>query len=225
MTINKDVADRLQLPAFGKVLAGGAAAHARWRFREAPHFELGPLVINGPVTMLELPTPFTKQMESMQGFEFAGTVSADSMAHVVAELGLTTPTLDFRNPVRYELKQGTWQTLRFNRKLPCVLCKVDDQHEGWFQFDTGAGNAIHIHTPAVEQFHLLEGRTTESQSLQGVGGAIDAELGTLGVIHGRRAPPKRCAYVFYYWQRRRADRSVRDGHFRSRDSWRRKGRV
>jgi hypothetical protein len=130
----------------------------------------------------ELPPAFTDSMASLFGFEWAGTIGHAFLSQVVAELDLSAPSLDIRDPGDYQLKRGTWQQLRLNHGIPCLRCRVEDRFEGWFQLDTGAGAFAILHAPAVKQHQLLNGRTTRKQPLQGVGGAIDAEVGTLREI-------------------------------------------
>jgi len=138
MCISQKAADALKLPAFGKALAGGAGKQSEVRFREADSLQLGAATTK-QLVMMEMPSEFTDAMSSLFGFDWGGTVGHDFISQVVAEFDLTNVTLDLFNPAKYELKNGAWLPLRLNHGIPCLKCKVEDQHEGWFQFDTGAG--------------------------------------------------------------------------------------
>jgi hypothetical protein len=60
---------------------------------------------------------------------------------------------------------------------------------GLFQFDTGAGAYAIFHAPAVQKLKLLENRKTRPIKVRGVGGALDARIGSLDwfQVGGRRA--------------------------------------
>jgi len=178
MTISRKVAERLHLPAYGKTFAGGAGKQSATQFREAESIQVGPATLKHPVCF-ELPVEFSDSMVKLFGFEWAGTVGYDFISQVVVELDLSVPSLDLYDPAKYELKRGDWQNLRLNYGIPCLLCKVENQFDGWFQFDTGAGKIAIIHTPAVEKHQLLKDRQTQHHPLPGLGGTIDAQLGRL----------------------------------------------
>jgi hypothetical protein len=178
LTISRKVADQLHLAAFGKTFAGGAGQQSPIQFREAASIQIGPARM-GPIVFHEVPPAFTDSMAKHFGFEWAGTIGHAFLAQAVAELDLSAPSLHFHDPASYELPQGNWQQLRFNRGIPCLKCKVENRDEGWFQLDTGAGAFVMIHAPAVQQYGLLQHRSTQKSALQGVGGGLDAEIGTL----------------------------------------------
>jgi predicted aspartyl protease len=177
-TISRKVAERLGLSSFGSSFFGGAGRENQTQFREAVSFQVGPARVAMPV-FYELPEAFTHSMASLFGFEWAGTIGHAFLSQVVAELDLAACSLDLRDPVGYELKEGTWQPLRFNHGIPCLQCQVEGHLEGWFQLDTGAGSVAIIHAPAVVAHQLLQGRATRPHPLPGVGGAIDAQMGRL----------------------------------------------
>ncbi len=178
LTINRKIAEQLHLPAFGKTFAGGAGRLNPTQFRQAASLQIGPATMKAPV-FYELPPAFTDGMAKAFGFEWGGTIGHDVLSQVVAELDLSVPALDLKDPTSHQLKRGAWQSLRLNHGVPCLQCRIEDQWEGWFQLDTGAGPLAIVHSPAVERHHLLKDRTTQSHPLQGVGGAIDAQAGRL----------------------------------------------
>jgi hypothetical protein len=177
-TISRKAAERLGLSSFGKSIFGGAGKENSTQFREAVSLQIGPARLAAPV-FYELPQAFTDSMAALFGFEWAGTIGHAFLSQVVAELDLAACSLDLHDPASYELKEGTWQPLRFNHGIPCLQCKVEDHLEGWFQLDTGAGTVAIIHAPAVAGHKLLQGRATRPHPLPGVGGAIDAQMGKL----------------------------------------------
>jgi hypothetical protein len=117
-------------------------------------------------------------MSALFGFEWAGTIGHNFLSQVVAELNLSAITLELSDPANYELKPGEWHPMRLNHGIPCLKAKVEGRHEDWFQLDTGAGALAIVHSPAVEKLQLLKDRDTRRQPLQGVGGQIDAQVGT-----------------------------------------------
>jgi predicted aspartyl protease len=178
MTVSRKVADQLHLPAFGKTFAGGAGHQNPTHFRETESIQVGPATMKNAVCF-EMPPEFTDAMAKMFGFEWAGTIGHDFLSQVVSELDLKANTLDLFDPANYQLKHGEWQQLRLNYGIPCLQCKVENQYDGWFQFDTGAGSVAIIHAPAVERHQMLKERETRHYPLPGVGGTIDAQMGRL----------------------------------------------
>ncbi len=186
-TISPAVADRLKLPAFGKIVQGGAAKLNVGQLREGTTFELGSLTID-KIIFVELPQPFCEAMTRMFGVEVVGTCGYDLFSRAVVELDLKHGVASCHEPSGYQLKRGTWEPLAFNHKIPCVRAKYEGGREGLFQFDTGAGNTVLFHAPAVKRLKLLEQRQTQPMKVGGVGGALDARIGSLDwfEVGGRR---------------------------------------
>jgi Aspartyl protease len=177
-TISPAVADRLKLPAFGKIVQGGAAKLNLGSLREGTTFELGSITIDKPI-FVELPQPFCDAMTRMFGLDVVGTCGYDLFSRAVVELDLKHGTASCREPNGYQLKRGAWEPLSFNHKIPCVRARYEGGREGLFQFDTGAGNTVLFHAPAVKRLKLLEQRQTRPMKVGGVGGALDARIGSL----------------------------------------------
>jgi hypothetical protein len=118
-------------------------------------------------------------MSSLFGFEWAGTIGHNFLSQVVAELNLSAVTFELRRPANRQLKQADWHPIRLNHGIPSLSATVEGRTGQWFQLDTGSGALAIIHGPAVEKLHLLKDRLTRSKPLQGIGGSIDAALGTL----------------------------------------------
>ncbi len=220
MTISWKVAEQLHLPAYGKTFAGGASHQNPTQFREADSIQVGPAAMQGAVCF-ELPATFTDSMAKLFGFEWAGTLGHDLLSQVVAELDLSAATLGLRDPHTYKLARGEWQPLRLNHGIPCLHCKVENRYEGWFQFDTGAGMVAIIHAPAVEKHHLLKDRETRSRPLQGVGGAIDAQMGKLTEFSIGSRKMSNVLTFFVTGKEGGASRSLHDGNLRGRHPQRR----
>lgn len=196
MCISSNVAERIGLPAFGKTFAGGAGDKKfPVQFRSASVFELGPAALRNP-TLLELPQKFADAMTKLFGFEWGGTVGFDFLSQVVAEFDLTNVALDLHDPATFAVAEANWHELRFHAGIPAVFCKLEDAQEGWFCLDTGAGNIAIVHSPAVKSMELLKNRKTEPYPLQGVGSAIDAQLGELRQFQVCGRPLKNVTTMF-----------------------------
>jgi Aspartyl protease len=177
MTITAKVADRLGMPAFGKVIQGGAGKLGVGQLREGKTFELGSLRINKSI-YVEMPQEFCDMMKRMFGIELVGTCGYDLFSRSVVELDLKNQTACLFDPTGYEPKGGNWQKLHLNHKIPCIQV-VYEGREGLFQFDTGAGSVVVFHAPAIKKLKLLEKRHTRPMKVGGVGGTLDARIGTL----------------------------------------------
>ncbi len=178
MTIAPAVAERLGMPAFGRVVQGGAGKLGTGRFREGKRFELGSMTIDDSV-YLELPQAFCDSMKKLFGFEFAGTCGYDVFSRAVVELDLKCSTAACYEATNYRLTRGRWEDLHLNRKIPCVHVEFEGDRKDLFQFDTGAGANILFHAPAVAKFKLLAKRRTTPIKVGGVGGASGAQYGAL----------------------------------------------
>jgi hypothetical protein len=179
MAIAPSIADRLKMPAVGRVVRGGAGTGGEAAIRHGESFQLGPVTIKGSY-YVELPSEFFTMMKRLHGLELAGTCGYDLFARTVSELDLKEPSLRLHDRESYTLPAGQWQPLVLHQRIPCVRCEFEGGHDGLFRFDTGAGKAIVFHTPAVERLKLLEGRSTRAMSIGGVGGTVEAQVGKVG---------------------------------------------
>ena len=129
--------------------------------------------------------------------EVAGTCNYDLFSRVVAELDLEHASFNVYDPDRFTLTAGEWRELEFNHRIPCVRCSFEGVRDELFQFDTGAGQAVVLHAPAVQRLKLLAGRQTSPTSIGGVGGMIDACVGKLGAFQtaGSRASDVTALFV------------------------------
>lgn len=178
MTILAAEADRLKMPAFGKVLRGGAGKLSQGALRSGMTFELGPITIKD-LTYVEMPAEFGETMRKATGYEVVGTCGYDFFARGVVELDFKELAITVHDPEKYRLAAGEWQPILFSNKIPCLHCKFEEKGEGIFQLDTGAGAFVLVHSPAVESLNILNDRKTTAMKVGGVGGSVDARFGKL----------------------------------------------
>jgi predicted aspartyl protease len=178
MGIAPKVADRLGMPAFGRIVYGGVGKPGLGKLREVKTFQLGSVTIDGGI-FLEFPQTYCDALKRISKLEVVGTCGYDLFSRVVLELDLKNSTAACFEPARYRLTRGEWEPLVFNQSVPCVPVKFEGDHEGLFHLDTGAGSIVVFHPPAVEKFKLLEGRVRKSIKVTGVGGTVDAKYGPL----------------------------------------------
>jgi hypothetical protein len=178
MTISPTVAKRLEMPAFGKVVQGGAGKLGIGTFYEGKTFELGPLTIRNGI-YVELPQPFCDAMKKLFGLDVAGSCGYDLFSRAVVELDLKHLTVACHDPASYSPASGNWQDLSLNHKIACVHVTYEGGRQGVFQFDTGAGTNVLFHAPEIAKLKLLEHRKTSPLKVGGVGGTLDARIGRL----------------------------------------------
>jgi hypothetical protein len=196
MTISSAVADRLGMPAFGKVVQGGAGKLGVGKLHEGTTFKLGSITIRNSV-YAELPQAFCDAMKKLFGLELVGTCGYDLFSRAVVELDLKGLTASCHDPGSYVLTNGKWEELLLNRKIPCVHATYEGDRQGIFQFDTGAGSHVVFHAAAVETHKLLDNRTATPIKVGGVGGALDARIGPLEwfEVGGRRLEKPKAVFL------------------------------
>ncbi|MFO0985479.1 MAG: retropepsin-like aspartic protease [Planctomycetota bacterium] len=186
--IDRAAADRLELPALGKVwIGGGGASTPLSRLRRADTLSLGPLTIERPFfTEMDL-APF----QAAVGAPIAGICGYDLLARAVIAIDLAAPSVAIHDPDTYRLEAGaSWQELVIHDRHPHVRCRFEGDREGLFRLDTGAAQvSLIFHSPAVKEQDLLAGRETEpANGMFGAGGEIGARAGVLEWLElgGRR---------------------------------------
>jgi hypothetical protein len=177
MSIAPAAAAKLKMPAVGRVVRGGAGKPGEAAVRRGETFRLGPVTITGSY-YIELPVEFIDLMKRLYGLDVAGTCGYDLFSRAVVELDLQDPGLRLWEPDGYKLAGAHWQGLVLHQRIPCVRCSFEGR-EGLFRFDTGAGQTLLFHAPAVVRLGLLEGRQTVATPIGGVGGTVDARAGKL----------------------------------------------
>lgn len=175
MVIDKQAADKLKLEAFGEVPVVGIGGAQPGKYRQGATFQLGPMTLRDPVYV-----EINLQGVSLaMGKKISGICGAPLFRRAVVEVEVTTPRLALHDPEKYKLEGGSWQTLALKGNLPCTKAKWEGDHEALFRLDTGAANTVTFHTPAVEEWKLLEGRKTRTSASGGVGGMAAEKVGEL----------------------------------------------
>lgn len=174
--VNRAVADRLGLPAFGRVVMHGVGRETT-RFRQTERFTLGPVTVPGMVVG-ELPASTVALLAEDAGGEVGGILGCDILSRAVVEIDHKAGTVAVHDTAAYRLPAGAaWEPLHFNRRQPCVRGTFEGRHTGLFDLDTGLEFALMFDAPAVRQLHLLDGRETESSRLLGFGGELPVRKG------------------------------------------------
>ncbi len=175
MVIDGSVADELEMPAFGEVLAVGGSGRAQARFREASEITLGPMTLERPY-LIELDIAF---LSSIFGVEVAGICGYDVFAQAVVEMEPASDYAAIHDPEAFELVHGSWQELILDERIPCVKAAFEGDRSGLFKIDTGANGTVTFHAPAVDRLELLEGRELKRAKTGGVGGFGEVLMGDL----------------------------------------------
>lgn len=173
--ISNSVVDRLGGEPFGEVPAKGVGGTVLSRFWRAGALELGPVTIADPI-FIGLDLEF---LNAPFGVEVGGIIGYELLARCTVEFDLEAPYIALFDPEHYELEGGTWTEVLLDGRLPCVRASLEGR-EGVFKLDTGAaGDTITVHSPAVRELGLLEGRTTRAGRAGGVGGQVPVRDGNL----------------------------------------------
>jgi hypothetical protein len=183
MVIDKKAADQLGMPAFGEIVAVGAAGMTKARFRQGETFRLGPVSING-LKYMELDLEF---LSNAFGVPVGGVCGQELFSRAVVEIDISNESVALHDPARYRLEGAAWQELLFSGHVPVVRARFEGR-EGLFKLDTGSDRAVSLHAPAVERYKLLSGRDTAESQTGGVGGSGESRTGKLALFEfaGRR---------------------------------------
>lgn len=175
MVIDKKVADRLGMPAFGEIVAVGVAGTTKSRFRRGGTFRLGPMTMSG-TRYLELDLDF---LTKAFGLPVGGICGRDLFARAAVEINISAEAVALHDPSRYRLSGASWQELFFSGRNPAVRARFEGGREGLFRLDTGSDRTVSLHAPAVERYNLLSGRETRESRSGGVGGSRPSRSGRL----------------------------------------------
>jgi hypothetical protein len=173
--IDRAVADELLFEALGTTVAIGVGGSTTTTFRRGERFQLGPVVIESPIYG-DLDLGF---MRGASGRKIAGIVGYDLLARCVAVIEPAAPHIALYDPASFELVGAAWQPLVLHDNTPCARARYEGGREGLFRLDSGAGDTVTFHAPAVDAFHLLEGRAVSAGTSGGVGGTADAPEGVI----------------------------------------------
>lgn len=175
MIIDKTVADAQGLPKMGKESVVGVGGVVLAPFRSVSEFTLGPATMRN-VNFIELDLG---QLSGMFQVRLAGIVGFDFFRRFIVQVNLKRPSVEVDDVANFHLPQGDWSRMEFSSGNPAVQASFEGDHTGWFRLDTGANGTVTFHAPAVEQFHLLDGRKTTPAGMAGVGGTTEARSGTM----------------------------------------------
>lgn len=186
LCIDPDAAQGLGYESFGKVTAVGVAGHTEAGFFRTKTFTLGPLTLNNPI-FVSLDLDF---IGAALGERIAGIVGYEVFARSVVQFQAgAAPELSLHSRASFTLDAGlAWQPLILDGTVPCIRSRFEGDREGLFRLDTGAGDSVSFHSPAVARWKLLEGRSTGTTLAGGVGGLKAIRSGELEwfEIGGRR---------------------------------------
>ncbi len=174
--IDPDTAEKLGMEAFGQATIGGAGSESHeTSLREGGSLVLGPLALPR-VVFLEY------QLDGLGrgiGEEIVGVLGFDVLSRCVAVVDVRTPAIELHDPLGFEL-DGSWHELILYGRHPHVRARFEDEHDGLFRLDTGAGtNAVILHAPTVDHHGMLEGRKLADARIGGAGGTMLVKVGTL----------------------------------------------
>lgn len=184
MVIDPRAADVLGLPKLGQLSALGIGGVVNSSLRKAKTISLGPMSVSNPIfVQLDL-----SAISAIFGVKIAGICGYDFISRAVLEMDLVEPSLKIFDPKTYSLSKGTWQEMWLHGKTPVVFAEFEGARNELFRLDTGANNALIVHTPTVEKYRLLAKREISNTKLGGFGGFIDAKSGKLAyfTLGGRR---------------------------------------
>lgn len=175
MVLDKAIADDMKLLSIGQVPVVGVGGIVRGAFRKADSFTFGPMTFRNPL-FVELDLA---GISSIFGVKLAGICGYDVFARSVIQVNIMDKKMSVHNADTFKLPAGKWQTIMLDGKHPVVKAKFEGNREGLFRLDTGAGNTLTFHYPAVQKYKLLDGRKVVATKLGGVGGFMDAKAGRI----------------------------------------------
>lgn len=167
----------LGLAAAGAIDAlgvGGPQATKLWR---ADKLELGPLTLtNHPLMSLDLAF-----LEKSLGAKIGGIVGYGVLSRCVAEVDVKAPAISLFDPADYEIGDADWTEISLADRRPTVAARFEG-HDGRFVLDLGDNSTLTFHPSAIREWKLLDGRTVTPAPVGGVGGVVDAQLGTIATF-------------------------------------------
>jgi hypothetical protein len=181
-SVDRDIARELGLPTIGVGQATGVGGQRGVTIHTTTSFQIGPVRIEGmPVSGAE-----TSGLPLGLPDGYDGLLGMDVLSHCVIDYDQLNSRIGLYDPNTYELPRGEWQPLLAYNRKPTVRMEYEE-YTGMFTIDTGNPGAIIIGAMAVARNDLLDGRTTESGFVEGIGGSVASEDGLLDwVVWGGR---------------------------------------
>lgn len=173
MVVDPKVADSIAMPKVGKVPVVGVGGVLMGSFRQSKSFALGPLTIQN-LKFVEIDLA---QLSAIFRTQIAGIAGYDLFRRSVVELGLDAKRLALHDPASFKLNKGDWQPLILDGAHPIVQATYEGGKKGFFRLDTGASGTLTFGGDLASR--LAEGRPTKPILLGGVGGMMNAKVGTL----------------------------------------------
>jgi hypothetical protein len=133
--IHRRLAQDLQLPTMGKLLAAGVGDSVPTQFRKATQLELGPLRLPEQLFVeLDLTA-----LSVALGEPIGGVLGYPLFQAAVVDLDLGGPNVALHAPGHFTLSSGQWQELRFDGNVACLQARwAGVEKGGWFRLDPGA---------------------------------------------------------------------------------------
>ncbi|MCB8932630.1 MAG: retropepsin-like domain-containing protein [Fimbriimonadaceae bacterium] len=173
MVVDPKVADEVGMPKVGKVPVVGIGGVLMGSFRQSKTFALGPATIRD-LKFIEIDLA---QLSGIFRTKIAGIAGYDVFRRAIVELGLKDNRLELHDPVSFRLAKGAWQPLILDGKHPIVQATYEGDRKGFFRLDTGASGTLTFGGDLASK--LAEGRPTKPIMLGGVGGMMNAKVGTI----------------------------------------------
>lgn len=160
--IHRRLAQDLQLPTVGKLLAAGVGDAVPTQFRKATSLELGPLRLPDQLFVdLDLTA-----LSVALGEPISGVLGYPLFQAAVVDLDLGGPNVALYSPIHYSLTVGQWQELRFDGNVACVQARwAGAEKDGWFRLDPGAAVQVLFYSAAASGLNsagTLAGTSSQS---------------------------------------------------------------
>jgi PDZ domain-containing protein/aspartyl protease len=184
--VNFDVASELDLKLRGQVKVGGAGAQIQTgAFVDDATFTVPGLKdFSQPVT-LALPIG---HLASRLGQDFDGIIGSEFISQFVVEIDYQARLLRLhdKNSFKYS-GPGEAVPIKFMHGHPILEAEVTPQGgnpiKGDFVLDIGAGLALALYTPFVNEHHLLTNtKTIQSLGIAGAGGEANGRIGRVAEL-------------------------------------------
>jgi hypothetical protein len=182
--IDSSVANRLGLEAVGAISATGVVAQSEDKIGRADSLQLGPMTLNHPA-LLEVDL---SQFSEKLGAPIGGICGFDVIGRTPFKVDFDTNSLLVLRPGNAALSSMEWTPIEFDNNIPLVTCPFSAGAPGYFSLDTGSTSTIDFFSPAVRQYHLLDGPKQERSTTTGAGGSAVSFKGVIDWVDlgGRR---------------------------------------
>lgn len=172
--LSKKSARRLDLEVLGRGISSGVGGRVPGQFHRLPELRLGPVTVyDVPVKSMRL-----SELSDRMGVRLAAILGNDVLGRCVIEYDQRNSRIGIFDPDSYRLARGEWRELTIYGGKPAVVIEYEG-NQGTFTIDTAAPSGILIGRGTIARQGLLANRETRPGIVQGLGGAVEAELGSL----------------------------------------------